>query len=75
MDPTFFINLGNIVFFLATFPQLKLTYKNRKSLKDLSLLTFVSYTLATFLFLVSSLILGAYVAVVLQSLTISYNVF
>lgn len=53
------LDLGNIIFFVATFPQLLLTYKNRNSLKDLSPPAFLMFAVATICFLLVSLLTGA----------------
>jgi uncharacterized protein with PQ loop repeat len=74
MDAAFFANLGNIIFALASLPQLKVTYQNRKSLKDLSATSFIFYSVATLCFLTVSLLIGAYAAAVIQTSLICYNV-
>lgn len=41
------LDVGNIIFFIASFPQLITAYKNRKNLKALSKWMLIGYTFAT----------------------------
>lgn len=73
INEAFFFDLGNIIFFIATFPQLKKTIQNRKQLKDLSPMAFLGYTLATVCFWINSIWMRAYFALALTSFNIVYN--
>ena len=49
---TILLDVGNCLFFFGGFPQLIKTIRNRKTLKDISALTFLLYTMAAFLFVI-----------------------
>lgn len=66
------LNVGNIIFFIATVPQLKLTLKNRHDLKDLSRLAAFCYMVACIAFLFGNTFAGALIAGVLNAVDAVY---
>lgn len=61
------LDLGNIVMFLATLPQLITAWKNRRNLSGLSTTMVIGYIIANLIFALVGLISGAYFALVLSS--------
>lgn len=60
------LDVGNVVFFLATFPQLISTYRNRKKgLKAVSSKTFLGFLIATLFFISVGALTGGYLTVLL----------
>lgn len=66
------LDVGNCLFFFGGFPQLVKTIKNRKTLKDLSALTFTFYTLAAALFVAVGLMLGSWMTFVFNAINTVY---
>jgi len=67
------LDIGNIIFFIATFPQLKITYTNRNNLKDLSAITFLLISIGCFCFMIGNYLIGAKIAGLLNVFNIIYN--
>jgi len=73
MDASLLMNIATILFFLASFPQLRRTYQNRKNLKDLSLLNFLlAWTGCTLMGVVGFLI-QAWITVAIEFWHVFYN--
>ncbi|MBS7614789.1 hypothetical protein KEJ18_03550 [Candidatus Bathyarchaeota archaeon] len=69
---TIILDVGNCLFFFGGFPQLIKTIKNRKTLKDLSVLTFFLYMVATILFVVIGAMLGSWMTLIFNSVNACY---
>jgi uncharacterized protein with PQ loop repeat len=63
--PAYLVNLGNLVFFLANFPQVITAFKNRKNLAGLSFNYLLWLFIGTILFAIGNYYIGAYIASVL----------
>jgi len=55
------IDIGNIIFFVATLPQIINAYRNRKDLKGLSKWMLLGYTVGVACFMVGNFAVGAYI--------------
>ena len=66
------LDLGNILFFTASLPQLYRTYQRRRELRDLSITSWVIQIFASIAFFVAGLLSGAWFAVVLNAFNMSY---
>jgi uncharacterized protein with PQ loop repeat len=66
-------DVGNTIYFIATIPQLHRTYKNRKHLKDLDVLAFILYTIASLVFIYAGIIMKAPITIGLCSFNAFYN--
>ncbi len=73
MEPSLLMNIATFLFFLASFPQLKRTYQNRKNLKDLSLLNFLLAWAGCTLIGIVGLMIQAWVTVVIEFWHVIYN--
>lgn len=69
----YLLDIGNIIFFIATLPQLLQTYENRYELKDLSKIGFSLMAVGTVFFLVVAVITHAYATIALTAFNIIYN--
>ena len=69
---TILLDVGNCLFFFGGFPQLVKTIKNRKTLKDLSALTFFLYMVAAVLFVVVGVLLGSWMTFIFNSVNTVY---
>jgi uncharacterized protein with PQ loop repeat len=69
---TILLDVGNCLFFFGGFPQLVKTIKNRKTLKDLSALTFSLYTMAAFLFVIVGVLLGSWMTFIFNGVNTFY---
>jgi len=65
-------DVGTCLFFFGGFPQLIKTVKNRKTLKDLSALTFSLYAMAAFLFVIAGALLGSWMTFVFNGVNTFY---
>jgi len=62
------LDIGNVVFFIANFPQLISTIRNRKNpeaLKGLSEITMLGYMITTIFFITAGIITNGYLTVIL----------
>jgi len=66
------LDLGNILFFLASLPQLFKTYKRRHELRDLSITSWVIQILASVCFFSAGWISGAWFTVALNGFNMAY---
>jgi len=67
------LDLGNILFFVATFPQLRKTYKyrnNPETLEGVSMYTFIGFILATICFILAGFLIGGILTVILGIINI-----
>lgn len=62
------IDVGNLVFFVASIPQMVTAYRNRKDLKGLSSMMLLGFVIASSCFAVGNASFGAYIASVLNNL-------
>jgi uncharacterized protein with PQ loop repeat len=69
---TILLDVGNCLFFFGGFPQLIKTIKNRKTLKDLSALTFSLYMMAAFLFVIVGVLLGSWMTLIFNGVNTFY---
>jgi uncharacterized protein with PQ loop repeat len=69
---TILLDIGNCLFFFGGFPQLVKTIKNRKTLKDLSALTFSLYALAAFLFVIVGFALESWMTFIFNGVNTFY---
>jgi hypothetical protein len=60
------LDIGNIIFFIANFPQLITAYKNRRNLVGLSAKLLVGYIIASIFFIWAGIQTGGYACVVLN---------
>lgn len=66
-------DVGNTIYFIATLPQLHRTYNNRHKLKDLSIQSFILYTIASLVFICAGILMRAPVTVGLCTFNVFYN--
>ena len=66
------LDLGNILFFLASLPQLYRTYQRRRELQDLSIASWVIQIFASVCFLSAGWISGAWFTVALNAFNMTY---
>jgi hypothetical protein len=59
------LDIGNVIFFVVNFPQLRAAYKNRKDLKGLSSTMLAGYIVATVFFGLVAFLTGGYLATTL----------
>jgi len=59
------LDVGNIIFFVANFPQIITAYKNRKNLQGLSSKMLFGYMIATIFFFMAGLITGGIMTAIL----------
>jgi len=67
------MNVATFLFFIASFPQLRRTYKNRKNLKDLSLANFFISWVACLIMGIVGYLIGAWITVVIEFWHVFYN--
>lgn len=63
-----FLDIGNIIFFVAGLPQMIAAYRNRKNIKGLSLTMLLGFFIASILFILVGIITGGIFVVVLGCL-------
>lgn len=66
------LDLGNILFFIGSLPQLYRTYQRRHALRDLSLYSWVIQIFASLCFFSAGVLTGAGFTVVLNTFNIAY---
>ena len=66
------LDLGNILFFLASLPQLYRTYQRRYELQDLSIASWLIQICASICFFSAGLLSGAWFAVALNIFNMTY---
>lgn len=66
------LDIGNILFFIGSLPQLYRTYTNRHELRDLSLYGWTTHIFATMCFFVSGILTGAIFTAILTGFNIGY---
>jgi uncharacterized protein with PQ loop repeat len=66
------LDIGNILFFTASLPQLYQTYQRRHELRDLSIMSWVMQIFASIAFLAAGLLSGAWFAVILNAFNMTY---
>ena len=71
MDAGNFIDIGNVIFFLATFPQLISAYKNRKHISGLSFWMLTGYVVSMVFLGIGNYMINAYIATGLIGVNIS----
>ena len=62
------LDIGNIIFFVASFPQLITAYRNRSNLIGLSSKFLIGYLIASNFFIGAGLLTGGYACVVLNAI-------
>jgi hypothetical protein len=72
IDAATLINLGNVLFFIAAFPQIITAYRNRKKLSGLSLGLLLGYSSGTVFFAIGNYIIGATIATGLCSVSMAF---
>jgi len=60
------LDIGNIIFFVANFPQLITAYKNRRNLVGLSSKLLIGYIIASLFFISAGVVTGGYACVILN---------
>lgn len=68
----FLLDLGNILFFVGSLPQLYRTYQRRSELSDLSIYSWVIQIFASICFFSAGVLTGAGFTVVLNAFNIGY---
>lgn len=66
------LDLGNILFFIGSLPQLYRTYQRRRELRDLSIYSWVIQIFASICFFSAGVLTGAGFTVVLNAFNIGY---
>jgi len=66
------LDMGNIIFFLSSLPQMWTAYKNRRKLSGLSSWMLTGYIIATVFFLTAGIITNAYFTTVLCAFNIAF---
>lgn len=66
------LDLGNILFFTASLPQLYRTYQRRHELQDLSIMSWVIQIFASIAFLAAGMLSGAWFAMILNAFNMTY---
>ena len=62
------LDIGNIIFFIASFPQMINAFHNRKNLRGLSAGLLFGYMIATIFFFIAGLMVGGYFVMVLSAI-------
>jgi uncharacterized protein with PQ loop repeat len=66
------LDVGNILFFISSLPQLYRTYQRRHTLRDLSIVSWLIQIVASICFLSAGMLSGAWFAVALNVFNIAY---
>jgi len=67
-----FLDIGNIIFFVASLGQMIRSYRNRKNLASLSSVMLLGYIIASFFFVACGFISGGYITTILGSSNIIF---
>lgn len=67
-----FLDIGNIIFFVASLGQMIRSYRNRTNLGSLSSVMLLGYIIASFFFVACGFISGGYITTVLGSSNIAF---
>jgi len=67
------LDIGNILFFIGSLPQLYRTYQNRRQLKDLSFYSWLIQIFASVCFFTAGILTGAWFTVTLTGFNILYG--